>query len=131
MGAKVGEGAGRSDAPAHDAANLLRYFHSDKRPLWMIPRRAKNHARLQCARPAGSSNGRTPDSGSGSWGSNPCPAASEAAGRAAFHRSARLTPSVDDGEPLRLGDELVPGQLVVARVEDEPLRVFADCQIIV
>ena len=25
---------------------------------------------------AGSSNGRTPDSGSGSWGSNPCPAAS-------------------------------------------------------
>src|SRR5919202_5247290 len=76
MGAKVGEGAGRSDAPAHDAANLLRYFHSYKRPLWMIPRRAKNHARLQCARPAGSSNGRTPDSGSGSWGSNPCPAAS-------------------------------------------------------
>src|SRR6476620_2147276 len=29
-----------------------------------------------CRRPvAGSSNGRTPDSGSGSWGSNPCPAA--------------------------------------------------------
>ncbi len=28
-------------------------------------------------RPAGSSNGRTPDSGSGSWGSSPCPAASE------------------------------------------------------
>jgi hypothetical protein len=26
---------------------------------------------------AGSSNGRTPDSGSGSWGSNPCPAAKE------------------------------------------------------
>lgn len=25
---------------------------------------------------AGSSNGRTPDSGSGNWGSNPCPAAS-------------------------------------------------------
>ncbi len=33
--------------------------------------------RLHCPRPvAGSSNGRTPDSGSGSWGSNPCPAAS-------------------------------------------------------
>jgi PDZ domain len=32
--------------------------------------------RLQWPSGAGSSNGRTPDSGSGSWGSNPCPAAS-------------------------------------------------------
>ena len=39
-------------------------------------RRARE-ARLLPSRPipAGSSNGRTPDSGSGSWGSSPCPAA--------------------------------------------------------
>ena len=34
--------------------------------------------------PAGSSNGRTPDSGSGSWGSSPCPAASESPRKGAF-----------------------------------------------
>src|SRR5437879_3616413 len=33
--------------------------------------------RLQCPRPAGSSNGRTPDSESGSLGSSPSPAAFE------------------------------------------------------
>src|SRR5206468_1876477 len=40
------------------------------------PRRA----RLQLATVAGSSNGRTPDSGSGSQGSSPCPAASQRLG---------------------------------------------------
>ena len=57
---------------------------------------------------AGSSNGRTPDSGSGSWGSNPCPAASKAAARGGFclaKVSARVSgegcSSAGDGEAAR------------------------------
>src|SRR5438093_11648955 len=80
---------------------------------------------------AGSSNGRTPDSGSGSWGSNPCPAASGHAWHVDAELSAPILPLdeaplfarlLDHDEALLLVDDAVRRRIVAGQ-DDEPRRI--------
>ena len=61
-----------------------------RRPLHLTrPASRRRPGRYTANAVAGSSNGRTPDSGSGSQGSNPCPAASEKPAQAGFGQRIR------------------------------------------
>src|SRR5439155_23332218 len=76
--------------------------------------------RLQCCRSAGSSNGRTPDSGSGSLGSSPSPAAGESPAQAGFLFTEEATGCLGaPAEPQLAGQEraLAPNEVGAVALE--------------